>query len=264
MAILKKILLHHNHMVYYTLSKPQKKAPPMNLSQHTLRSYDKQLQQLLQLILDMGGEVNKMVMAAKLSLRSRDAQRVADAKAADKHINELDQRVEEEATIVLALQNPLAIDLRFVTSVLKITGMLERAGDLAKNTVKRSVKMGAFAPEPVIQKMEKMADIIMEMLNDSLTAFEHKDMHKATKVWLRDQEIDDLYHEVFAAMQQEMTKSPENVIACTHVVFAAKNLERIADYTTNLAKTVYYVASGKRADKALLKKGDSTENSQLN
>jgi phosphate transport system protein len=225
----------------------------MNLTQHTLRSYDKQLQHLMSLIQDMGGEVRKMVMAAKQSFRSRDESRIAEAKAADKHINRLDHQIEEEATIVLALQNPLAIDLRFVTSVLKITGMLERAGDLAKNTVKRSVKMGTFAPEAVIQKLELMADIIMEMLDDALAAFNEKDTLKAIEVWKRDQEIDDLYHEIFKVMQQEMSASPDNVVACTHVVFAAKNLERVADYTTNLAKTVYYVSSGKRADKALLK-----------
>lgn len=225
----------------------------MTLSQHTLRSYDKQLQNLLQLILDMGGEVEKMILAAKASFRSRDESRVAEAKAADKHINELDVQIEEEATIVLALQNPLAIDLRFVTSVLKITGMLERAADLAKNTVKRSVKMGTFAPEPVIKKLELMADIIVEMLGDALDAFQEKDMQKATVVWKRDEEIDDLYHEIFSAMQKQMSETPDNIAACTHVVFAAKNLERVADYTTNLAKTVYYVASGKRADKAVLK-----------
>src|SRR5580698_7464670 len=183
----------------------------ITLSQHTLRSYDKQLQHLMQLILDMGGEVRKMVLAAKASFRSRDESRIADAKAADKHINELDIQIEEEATIVLALQNPLAIDLRFVTSVLKITGMLERAGDLAKNTVKRSVKMGTFAPEPVIQKLELMADVIVEMLNDALDAFNQKDMQKATQVWKRDQEIDDLYHDIFGAMQKEMSASPANV-----------------------------------------------------
>ncbi len=183
---------------------------------------------------------------------------IAEAKAADKHINELDIQIEEEATIVLALQNPLAIDLRFVTSVLKITGMLERAGDLAKNTVKRSVKMGTFAPEPVIQKLEMMADIIVEMLDDALAAFNRKDMQKATEVWKRDQEIDDLYHEIFATMQKEMSATPANVIARTHVVFAAKNLERVADYTTNLAKTVYYVASGRRADKNILKEDSAT------
>lgn len=228
----------------------------MNLSHHTLRSYDSQLQHLMQLILDMGGEVKKMVHAAKGSFRSRTAQQVTDAKAADKHINDLDHQIEEEATVVLALQNPMAVDLRFVTSILKITGMLERAGDLAKNTVKRSVKMGDFAPEPVILQLERMSDIIVEMLMDALTAFQEKDTAKAIAVWKRDEEIDALYKEISNAMQREMEQTPGNVIACTHVVFAAKNLERLADYTTNIAKTVYYVTSGKRADKTLLKQSD--------
>ena len=236
----------------------------MNLGQHTLTSYDRQLQHLMQLIQDMGEEVKKMVLASKASFRSRDKERVVDAKAADKHINELDRLIEEEATIVLALQNPKAIDLRFVTSVLKITGMLERAGDLAKNTVKRSVKMGTFAPEPVIQKLEMMADIIAEMLDGALESFTNKDPQKAMEVWKRDQQIDDLYHDIFALMQQEMAASPQNIVACTHVVFAAKNLERVADYTTNLAKTVYYVISGKRVDKAVLKQGDLPEDTLLN
>ena len=225
----------------------------MNLGHHTLTSYDKQLDHLMHLIQDMGEQVKKMVLASKASFRSRDKERVIDAKAADKHINALDQQIEEEATIVLALQNPKAIDLRFVTSVLKITGMMEHAGDLAKNTVKRSIKMGTFAPEPVIQKLERMTDVIVEMIDGALEAFADKDAKKATEVWKRDEEIDDLYHEIFAMMQKEMVASPENVIACTHVVFAAKNLERVADYTTNLARTVYYVISGKRADKAMLR-----------
>lgn len=229
----------------------------MDIGQHTLRSYDTQLARLMQLILDMGGEVRKMVLAARHSFRNRDESSIAAAKAADKHINQLDHLIEEEATIVLALQNPLAIDLRFVTSVLKITGMLERAGDLAKNTVKRSVRMGEYAPEEVIVQMERMADLIVAMIDDALDAYSTKDTRKAIGVWKRDQEIDDLYHSVFAAMQKEMRDSPEHVIAGTHIVFAAKNLERIADYTTNLAKTVYYVSSGKRADKTLLRQDEA-------
>jgi phosphate transport system protein len=226
----------------------------MNIDQqHTLSSYDAQLKHLLQLILDMGGEVRKMALASKTAFRSREESRAADAKAADKLINELDQKVEEEATIVLALHNPLAIDLRFVTSVLKITGMLERMGDLAKNTVKRSVKMGAYAPEPIIQKLERMADVVVEMLDEALLAFKTNDTQKAISVWRRDEEIDELYHEVLRMMQKEMANVPDQVVASTHVVFAAKNMERLADYITNLAKTVYYISSGKRADKTILK-----------
>lgn len=223
------------------------------LSQHTLKLYDQQLQRLLSLILDMGGEVKSLILAAKKSFREREESKIIDAKTADKHINELDQKIEEEATVVLALQNPMAIDLRFVISIIKITGMLEHAGDLAKNTVKRSVRMGDFFPEAAIEKLELMADIIVEMLDGALDSFARKDNQKAALVWKRDKEIDALYREVIEMMQKEMAASAEHVLPCTQVVFSAKNLERLADYTTNLAKTVYYVTAGKRPDKATLK-----------
>ena len=225
----------------------------MTLSQHTLRSYDKQLEQLLSLILEMGGALHDRLLAAKSSFREHSPNSVAEAKQADKRINALDMQIEDEATVVLALQNPMAVDLRFVTSVLKITGMLERAADLAKNTIKRSVRIGDFAHEEATQKLELMADIIVDMLDNTLVAFREKDMQKAAQVWKRDDEIDKLYHDVITLMQQEMTTTSAHVMPCTHMVFAAKNLERIADYVTNFAKTVYYVTSGKRADKATLK-----------
>jgi phosphate transport system protein len=225
----------------------------MNLGHHTLRSYDKQLQRLLSLIMDMGKEVQDLVIAAKKSFRQRDEEKVADAKLADKHVNELDKMIEEEATVVLALQNPMAIDLRFVIAIIKITGMLEHAGDLAKNTVKRSVRMGDFAPEEAIIKLEKMADIIVEMLDGVLIAFAEKDTQKAAIIWRRDKEIDALYRELVEMMQEEMAASSDHVIPCTQFVFSAKNLERLGDYITNLAKIVYYVTAGKRPDKATLK-----------
>ena len=225
----------------------------MTLSQHTLKSYDAQLEQLLRLILDMGTQVRGMIGSARQSFRNRDESQVASAKAADKHINDIDQKIDEAATLVLALQNPMAIDLRFVVAVLKITTMLERMGDLAKNTIKRSVKMGEFAPEPIVLKLEQMADVADGMLADALQAFADKDTALAARVWQRDEAIDALYKEIFALMQQNMVAAPAHAEAYTHVVFAAKNLERLADYTTNLAKTVYYIAAGKRPDKAVLK-----------
>lgn len=231
----------------------------MTLSQHTRRSYDEQLQHLTNLILAMGKEVRSLLLNdTKQSFRLREEQRVQDAKAADKEINKLDREIEEEATIILALQNPMAIDLRFVTSVLKITGMLERMGDLAKNTVKRSVRMGDFAPEPVILKLERMVDTVVSMLDEALQSFNDKDDKLAIRVWRRDEEIDSLYHEIFTLMQKHMHSQPDNIEACTEVVFAAKNLERLADYITNLAKTVYYVVAGERPSKSMLKEGDSS------
>lgn len=224
----------------------------MNLGAHTLKSYDEQLGELSRLIASMVGELQHLVSASREAFRSRDEARIADAKAADKVINQLDVQIEEAAAAVLALQNPMAVDLRFVISVLKITGMLEQAGDMAKNTVKRSVRMGTYASEHAITRLEKMADIINELLSDALSAFQTRDADLATQVWKRDDEIDGIYKEIITLMQEEMAASKDRIAACTHVMFAAKNLERLADYATNLAKTVYYINSGKRADKAIL------------
>jgi phosphate transport system protein len=224
----------------------------MDLGAHTLKSYDEQLTHLSDLIAQMVGELQKLVRASREAFRSRDEARIADAKAADKVINQIDIEIEQAAATVLALQSPVAVDLRFVLSVLKITSMLEQAGDMAKNTVKRSVKMGTYASEEAISKLEKMANIISEMLGDALKAFEERDAELATQVWKRDDEIDDLYKEVITLSQKEMEQK-DRIGACTHVMFAAKNLERLADYTTNLAKTVYYINTGKRADKSILK-----------
>ncbi|MGE0754448.1 MAG: phosphate signaling complex protein PhoU [Alphaproteobacteria bacterium] len=229
----------------------------MTTNPHTRRSYDEQLEHLTHLILSMGTEVRKLIVDAGESFRVREEQRVKDAKAADKEINKLDLQIEEEATIILALQNPLAIDLRFVTAVLKITGMLERMGDLAKNTVKRSVRMGSFAPEPVMVKLEEMVATVVDMLDEALECFEQKDEKLAIEVWKRDEEIDKLYHDIFEAMQKEMQRNPADVEACTQVVFAAKNMERLADYITNMTKTVYYIVAGERPSKSMLKDGGS-------
>ena len=224
----------------------------MNLGAHTVKSYDGQLAELSKLVGSMVGELCKLLRASREAFRSRDEARIADAKAADKIINQLDVQIEEAAAVVLALQNPMAVDLRFVISVLKITGMLEQAGDMAKNTVKRSVRMGTYASEDAISRLEKMVDLIDALLSDALTAFETRDADLATQVWKRDDAVDEIYKEIITLMQEEMASSQDRIAPCTHVMFAAKNLERLADYATNLAKTVYYINSGKRADKAIL------------
>lgn len=224
----------------------------MILPSHTLKAYDEKLEELLSLILEMGGLVQKMVLDAKTAVSQRDPKLGEAARDFDRRINDLDSRIEEAATLILALQNPMAIDLRFVTSAIKIASILERAGDLAKNIIQRSPKLGNDMPPAVIARLEEMADIAASMLAESMEAVKAQDQRKAADVWKRDDVVDEHYHQIFAAMQQEMLEHPQNISAYTHVVFAAKNFERVADYATNLAKTVYYVASGTRPDKATL------------
>ncbi len=225
----------------------------MHLGSHTSKSYDDQLDQLMAYIQQMGTEVKELVLLAKASLRDRNPKRVEEALVRDAHINALDHRLEQAATTILALQQPMAIDLRFVTSAIKSAGTLERAGDLAKNTVKRSVKINEDIPEPLLIIMEQMADHVVEMMNGAMEAVSVRDTGIATRVWKQDDAVDDLYHDFFTQIQQLMTQHPERIPAGTHLIFMAKNFERIADYATNLAKTVYYVANGVPADKSVLK-----------
>jgi phosphate transport system protein len=156
--------------------------------------------------------------------------------------------------VVLALQNPMAVDLRFVTSALRIAGELERAGDLTKNIAKRSLKMEKYRiPEKVVTALRQIAGLVTGMLGDALSAIEARNPEIAVRVWSQDDAVDDLYHEILDTMQAEMTKDPKDILSCTHVVFAAKNFERIADYATSLAKTVYYVTSGEPPNKEALR-----------
>lgn len=225
----------------------------MELSHHTVKAYDAKLNELLDLILQMGGRVRSLVLMVKRAMRERSAEVAAAAAAEDKEINRLEAALEQSATVILALQNPLAVDLRFVTSALKISGVLERAGDLAKNTIKRTVELGGSASEDVLKKMDRMSDIIIEMLDETLVAVKERDADLALAVWRRDDEVDALYREAFAVAQGEMQKNPGSIPVGTHLVFMAKNLERLADYVTNVAKTVYYIATGTPADKSLIR-----------
>lgn len=223
------------------------------MTNHTLSSYDKQLGQITDLIVEMGQRVKDLIHLARQSLTDRNQELADKAVALDKEINRLDYEIEHQATVVLALQNPMAVDLRFVTSALKIAGTLERAGDLCKNIAKRSVKLGDYVPADVSDMLDRMVATTVEMLDGALSAVKNRNPDLATAVWKRDDEVDELYHAILNAMQQGMLSDPNHILAYTHFVFATKNFERIADYATNLAKTVHYVTSGKPADKSIVR-----------
>jgi len=219
----------------------------------TFQSYNEQLQQLTKSILAMGALVKEMIEAAFESLTAKDDAHKEHVRDLDKQVNALDRSINEQATTMLAFRSPMGDDLRFVTSALGIASDLEHAGDLAKNTTKRSLKLGNYTPTKVTTPLGGMINIIIAMISDALTAVEKRDPELAIEVWRRDKQVDDLYHEILKALQEEMQKNPDMIEAITHLVFANKNFERIADYTTSLARTVYYVTTGKQAAKELLK-----------
>lgn len=219
----------------------------------TFKSYNEQLQQLTQAILAMGGLVEEMIAEAFDSLTAKDDAHREEVKELDRRVNELDRNINEQATMMLAFRSPMGDDLRFVISTFAIASDLEHAGDLAKNTTKRSLKLGDFNPVGLMVPFGNMVKIIVTMIGDALVAIEKRDPQLAVDVWRRDKQVDDLYHDILKALQEEMQKNPAAVEAITHFIFANKNFERIADYATSLARTVYYVTTGKQANKEVLK-----------
>jgi len=201
----------------------------------------------------MGGLVKDMIVAAMKSLTAKYDALKEQVRELDRQVNALDRSVSEQATMMLALRSPMGDDLRFVTSALRIASDLERAGDLAKNTTKRSMKLGDYEPTHVLESLHRMVDIVLTMVSDALTAIETRNPEQAIAVWKRDKQVDDLYHDILRDLQTEMQKNSSSVEAATHFVFATKNFERIADYATSLARTVHYVTTGTPADKGVLK-----------
>lgn len=211
------------------------------------------MQHLTDSILRMGGLVKEMITVALQSLTAKDDAHKEQVRELDREVNALDRSISEQATMMLAMRSPMGDDLRFVTSALRIASDLERAGDLAKNTTKRSMKLGDYSPAPVLDSLHNMADIVRNMVGDAIRAIETRDPGLALDVWKRDKKVDDLYHDILRMLQQEMQSNPASVESATHFVFATKNFERIADYATSLARTVHYVTTGELADKSTLK-----------
>jgi phosphate transport system protein len=224
---------------------------------HTpFQSYNEQLQHLTDSILSMGALVQEMIAKSVKSLAAKDDALKEEVRELDRQVNALDRSINEQATQMLALRSPMGDDLRFVTSALKISSDLERAGDLAKNTTKRSMKLGDYEPASVLEALDRMVGMVGNMVGDALIAIKTRNPDLAIDVWKRDKEVDALYHAILRILQTEMQRNPATIESATHFVFATKNFERIADYATSLARTVYYVTTGLQADKNVLKTRD--------
>jgi phosphate transport system protein len=223
------------------------------ITKHTLSNYDRKLQELKDTFLEMGEHVKHSVHITQNALTVREESLYEEIRASDKRINKLNDHTEELVTQVIALMNPMAMDLRFVTSALKVALYLERAGDLVKNTTRRLVRSPVSIPEDVKPLFLELMELDISMLDDALDAVRNSDAEKAIAVWKRDDEADELCSKIFELLRARMLSEPPSAPHLVDLMFAAKNLERFADYTTNLAKTVHYVLTGNKAKKDLLK-----------
>ena len=215
------------------------------MSDHIVKSYDRDLEDLGRKIAEMGWLAEKMLAEAMeaLSLLNTDvAQRVV---ATDLRLDVLQREIEEKSIMTIARRQPLAVDLRECIAAIRISGDIERIGDLAKNIAKRTL---TIASETRVTRatigLKSMQEIAGMQLKDSLDAYAQRDIDKARVVWSNDAQLDALEDSVFRDLLTFMMEDPRNISFCTHLLFCSKNLERIGDHTTNIAETIIYLVTG--------------------
>ena len=215
------------------------------MSDHIVSSFDHDLETLRSWIAEMGGISEKMLADAVTALVRRDEDLAQAVIAADGRLDTLQREVEELAIMTIARRQPFAIDLRDVVSAIRISGDLERIGDLAKNCAKRTLAItDGFQAQKIVTGVQNMADLVMDQLKDVLDAYAQRDLDRAMDVWRRDGSIDALYTSLFRELLTYMMEDPRNISFCAHLLFYGKNVERIGDHTTNIAETVYYLVTG--------------------
>jgi len=224
---------------------------------HTVKAYDEELERLNRDVLAMGGLVENQLAASVQALVKRDAELAASVIADDAKTDAMEQQIDEQVTRILALRQPMAEDLRLVKTALRMASDLERMGDLATNTAKRTLALSASDPAAPRAALARMAEVVQVMAKDVLDAFATRDVGKALAVRRRDGEVDEMYNGVFRALVAYMTEDAANITPCTHMLFAAKNIERIGDRATNLAEMVAYLIQG-AAPAEQRPKGDTT------
>ena len=213
-------------------------------TEHLVKSYDIELKRLRDMLIEMGGIVESQVASAADAIMNRDGEAAMRAVEADPKVDALEREVEQFVIRMLALRQPMASDLRRVVAALKVTGDLERIGDYAANVAKRSIVLGQYNLPYSLTGLAHMATLVQDQLKSIIDALGAGDSAKAIEVWRSDQIVDDIYNALFRELITYMMEDPRNITPCTHLLFIAKNLERIGDHTTNIAETIYYSVEG--------------------
>ncbi len=211
---------------------------------HTVKAFDEDLAQLRALVAEMGGLAEKAIADAIQSLTSRDLELAAQVVKDDRRIDEVEDEIERQVVRLIALRAPMADDLREVIAALKISSMVERIGDYAKNIAKRVPLLAEARNINAVSILPAMAAAAGGMVKDVLDAYANRDAGAAVRVCENDRIVDDFYNSLFRALLTYMMENPHNITASAHLLFVAKNLERIGDHATNVAETVYQAATG--------------------
>jgi phosphate transport system protein len=213
--------------------------------EHTLRAYDEELDAITAELARMGGLAESEVADAIRAIATRDMALASSVIARDARLDGLEMDIERKAIRLIALRQPVADDLRRTVAAMKISMNLERCGDLAKNIAKRALVIAESEPvTPLTSSIERMGDLVTTRLKDVLDALTSREVDRAITVWMQDHEVDEHYDAIFRELLTYMMGDPRTITPCAHLLFVAKNLERIGDHATNIAEILHYEITG--------------------
>ena len=213
-------------------------------SEHMVKGYDEELRRLNNIITEMGGLTESQLATAIDAVVERDSELAASVVEADTRVDQLQRDLDNLALRLLALRQPVARDLREIFAALKIASDLERMCDYAANIAKRSIALDQAPPVQPVFALPRMARLAQVLVKDVIDAYVARDADKAYAVWMRDEELDEMYGSLFRELLTYMMEDPRNIGASTHLLFMAKNIERIGDHATNIAEDLYYLVHG--------------------
>jgi phosphate transport system protein len=226
---------------------------------HTAKAFDSDLQEITRRVAEMGGLAERQIADATRALTERDTDLAERVIATDPTIDAMQHEVEEKAILTIARRQPMAVDLREIVGAMRVCNDLERIGDHAKHIGKRVVALDLdLHPQKLIRGVEHMASLVLAQLKQVLDAYASRDLAAALAVWNGDEEVDALCTSLFRELLTYMMEDPRNITFCMHLMFCAKDIERIGDHATNIAETVYFMIEG-RAITDQRPKGDSTD-----
>jgi phosphate transport system protein len=230
----------------------------MAMSEHIAKAFDADLQEITRLVAEMGGLAEKQIADSVDALARRDLDRAQEVVATDARTDALQREIEDKTVLTIARRQPVAIDLRDLVGALRVANDLERIGDLAKNIAKRVMALdGEFRPGKLLRGVEHMGALVLGQLKEVLDAYAGHDLDKALAVWGGDEQVDAMCTSLFRELLTYMMEDPRNITFCIHLMFCAKNIERMGDHATNIAETVYFMIEG-HAIVEQRPKGDTT------
>ncbi|WP_333807528.1 phosphate signaling complex protein PhoU [Phenylobacterium sp.] len=221
------------------------------MNEHIVKSYEDELNALGAACARLGGLAEAQLGDAVDAIVRRDPALATKVLQQDDRLDEIEADVEQKAIRLIALRQPMANDLRKTMAAMKIASNLERCGDLAKNIAKRTLVLSEIEPMPALNRsIERMGRLVETRLKEVLDAYISNDAERAMEVWRRDEEVDAHYNSLFRELLTYMMGDPRTITACAHLLFVAKNLERIGDHATNIAEIVHYEITGEQVSSA--------------